>query len=69
MLTVREVAERIEAGASSVRKWAARGLFPGARFVSDSIVPYWQIPETALVGFTKPTQGRKPKSKEKGKAK
>jgi hypothetical protein len=63
MLTVKEVAERIDAGASSVRKWAVRGLFPGARFVSESIVPYWQIPETALDGFIKPTQGRKPKLK------
>ena len=63
MLTAKEVAERIDAGGSSVRKWAARGLFPGARLITDSIVPYWLIPETALDGFVKPTQGRKKKAK------
>jgi hypothetical protein len=60
MLTVREVADRIDAGTSSVRKWAARGLFPGAEFVTNSIVPYWVIPEDSLSDFVKPTQGRKP---------
>ena len=65
MLTVREVADRINAGASSVRKWVAKGLFPGAEFVADSIVPYWIIPESSLDGFVKPTQGRKPSAKKK----
>jgi hypothetical protein len=67
MLTAKEVASRIDAGASSVRKWAARGLFPGAQVITDSIVPYWVIPETALVGFVKPTQGRKPAKKTRGR--
>lgn len=69
MLTVREVAERIEAGASSVRKWAASGIFPGAKLNEDSIVPYWMIPESALAGFIKPTQGRKPQASKKDKSK
>jgi hypothetical protein len=65
MLTAKEAAEKIGAAGSSVRKWAAAGLFPGAKLITDSIVPYWIIPEDVLDGFQKPTQGRKPSKKSK----
>lgn len=67
MLNVKQVAEVIKAGTSSVRKWAARGLFPGARHEETPLGSYWLIPETALDGFVKPTQGRKPAKKGEAK--
>jgi hypothetical protein len=69
MLTVKEVAERINASDRAVRLWAKAGRFPGAEFVTDSIVPYWLIPDTALVGFENagPGRPRKPLSELKGK--
>jgi hypothetical protein len=63
MLRVREVADRLEMGQSSVRLWAKSGRFPGAQLVTDSIVPYWLIPETALDGFIKQKPGPKPGAK------
>lgn len=63
MLTVREVAGRLGTGASSVRLWAKSGRFPGAQLVTDSVVSYWLIPESALDGFEKERPGPKPKPK------
>jgi hypothetical protein len=70
MLSVREVAALIGAGESSVRIWAKAGRFPGAQLIVPPVgVSYWQIPETALEGFTKREAGRphKPLSELKGK--
>jgi hypothetical protein len=70
MLSVREVAERVGAGESSIRIWAKAGRFPGAHVVEPPVgVPYWQIPESALEGFKKREAGRpqKPLSELKGK--
>lgn len=64
MLTVREVAARINAGESSVRLWAKDGKFVGAELVESPVGSYWVIPETALEGFVNPGRGRPPKPTE-----
>jgi hypothetical protein len=69
MLTVREVAERVGAAAISVRIWASRGRFPGARKEATPFGDFWLIPETALEGFELGKPGPKPGSKKKGKRK
>lgn len=70
MLTVHEVAERLGAGVASVRVWAWRGRFPGARKESTPIGDYWLIPETAVEAFELGKAGRPPKkSASKGKRK
>jgi excisionase family DNA binding protein len=68
MLTVREVAERLEVGQSSVRLWAKDGRFPGAQLEESPAGSYWLIPDTALDGFSKQKPGPKPIAK-KGKEK
>ena len=69
MLTVRQVAERTGAADSSIRVWAGRGRFPGARVERPPAgVPYWLIPERALVGFEMGSPGPKPKPAAKAKA-
>jgi helix-turn-helix protein len=69
MLTVKEVAQRLSAAPSTVRAWLKEGLFPGARLITDSIVPYWLIPDTEVTAFDKPKPGRprKPLSELKSK--
>ena len=69
MLTVREVAERLSAGQSSVRIWARKGRFKGARLEDSPIGTYWLIPESALKGFVMRGIGRprKPLSELKSK--
>jgi hypothetical protein len=72
MLTVHEVAERLGAGVGSVRVWAWKGRFPGARKESTPLGDYWLIPESALEGFELGSPGRPPKPKaesKKGKSK
>lgn len=72
MLTAKDVAARLGAGFSSVRRWAIEGRFPGAELVESPAGSYWLIPESALVGFEKLERGRPPKAKaesKKGKAK
>jgi hypothetical protein len=69
MLTVRQVAERINAADSSVRVWAGRGRFPGAYVERPPVgTAYWLIPEEALDGFTMGKPGPKPAAKAAGKA-
>lgn len=65
MLSVREVAELLGAGQSSVRLWAKEGKFPGAKLEESPAGSYWLIPETALEGFSKQKPGPKPGSKKK----
>jgi len=73
MLTVKQVAELIGAGASSVRLWAKEGKFAGAELIEPPAgLPYWMIPDTALEGFALRGRGRPPKPKaesKKGKSK
>jgi hypothetical protein len=66
MLTTGEVAQRIGAAEISVRVWAAKGRFPGARKETTPRGDYWLIPEDALKGFEMSKPGPKPKA-EKGK--
>lgn len=64
MLTVRKVAERLGSADSSVRVWAGRGRFPGAKVERPPVgVPYWLIPESALEGFQMGKPGPKPTTK------
>ena len=58
MLSVKEAAERIGAGQSSVRLWASQGRFPGARQQTTPFGPYWEIPEIDLKDFKNPGRGR-----------
>lgn len=58
MLTVKEAAERVGASAISVRIWASRGRFKGAKKEVSPIGEYWMIPESALLGFEMGRAGR-----------
>ena len=58
MLSVREVADRLGAGASSVRLWVKDGKFKDAEMVTSPLGSYWLIPETALEGFEIKGRGR-----------
>ena len=71
MLTVREAAARIGASESSIRVWAWRGKFPGARKESTPMGEYWLIPEKDVEAFEMGAPGRppKPKAKKGGKKK
>jgi hypothetical protein len=62
MLTVRETAARLGAAEVSVRIWASRGRFPGARKESTPFGDFWLIPETALEGFKMGSPGRPSKN-------
>jgi helix-turn-helix protein len=71
MLNVHEAAERLGAGVGSVRVWAWKGRFAGARKETTPLGDYWLIPESALEGFELSKPGPKPKAdkgKHKGKA-
>ena len=64
MLSVREVAQRLSAGESSIHVWAAGGGFPGARLERPPVgVPYRLIPDSALEGIVKRHVRRPPKAK------
>jgi hypothetical protein len=67
MLAVREAASRIGAAVDSVRIWASKGRFPGARKEESPIGSYWIIPEDALKGFEMSKPGPKPGTKQKKK--
>ena len=71
MLTVREVATKLDAAPVSVRMWANQGKFPGAVKESTPFGDFWMIPETALANFEMGKAGRPPKpgSKPRGKRK
>jgi hypothetical protein len=69
MLNVHEVAEKLGASESSVRVWAWRGRFPGARKEVTPLGEYWLIPESALDGFELGKPGPKPGAKKSGRKK
>lgn len=58
MLTVKEVAEKLGAGVSSVRLWAKQKKFPGAKKMESALGSYYVIPETDLENFTVRKRGR-----------
>ncbi|MFO0806015.1 MAG: helix-turn-helix domain-containing protein [Gemmataceae bacterium] len=57
LLTLAEVAERLECSLSAVQKWAAAGLLPVVVAGSGSRRTYL-VREKDLKGFTRPTMGR-----------
>jgi len=60
-LTIKQAAERLGAGESTVHLWVTKGYFPGARkFGRD-----WLIPEDDLTDFKPPPRGRPFGSKKK----
>lgn len=63
MLTVREVAEKLEANPGTVRMWCINKTFPNAVQEETLRGPVWLIPESDLNGFEKRGRGRPPKEK------
>jgi len=61
MLTVKEVAERLDVGESSVRHWRLDGRFPGAKAEEGPRGIVWYIPESDLKRFQVRRRGRPPK--------
>jgi len=68
MLTVREAAERLGAGESSVRLWCSQGRFPHAEPNETPRGPFWLIPASDLKGFEKRERGRPPKTTKAAKS-
>jgi len=62
MLTVKQVAERLGVGESSVRHWRIAGRFPGAEADEGPRGIVWYIPESDLKGFQVRRRGRPPKN-------
>jgi Helix-turn-helix domain len=61
MLTVREVAERLDANPGTIRMWCINKTFPNAVHEDTLRGPVWLIPESDLKGFEKRGRGRPPK--------
>ena len=75
-LTLKQVAERFGAAASTARLWQSQGYFPNAKLEQTVIGPVWLVPESDVDSFKPPPMGRrpdkakkKPKTKTKAKAK
>lgn len=60
LLTVREVAERLDVAPSTVRIWRIGGRFPNAQAEETARGRVWYIPESDLEGFEKRGPGRPP---------
>jgi hypothetical protein len=67
MLTVREVAEKVDANPGTVRMWCINKTFPNAVQEETLRGPVWLIPESDLQGFEKRGRGRPPKDKSSDK--
>lgn len=69
MLTVKEVAELVNASARAVRLWAKSGRLPGAELIESPFGAVWMIPDTAIKGLENqgPGRPRKPLSELKSK--
>jgi predicted site-specific integrase-resolvase len=65
LLKASEVAKRLGAAHSSVRKWCKQGKFPNAELVETVLGPVWLIPESDLKGFIKRGPGHPPKKANK----
>ena len=65
MLTIREVAEKLNASPRAIRLWAKNGRFAGAELIEPPAgLPYWMIPEASLEGIENKGPGRPRKVKE-----
>lgn len=60
MLTVKQVAELLDAGESTIRTMCINGLFPNAQRFGDKV---WAIPESDLNKVQVRKRGRPPKKK------
>ena len=61
-LTVKELAERYGVARRVASGWCERGLLPNAlKKTSELGVEYWQIPESDLTNFVKPSGRGKPR--------
>ena len=58
LLTVRQVAERLDVAPSTVRIWRIAGRFPNAEAEETPRGRVWYIPESDLEGFEKRGPGR-----------
>lgn len=58
MLTVREVAEKLDANPGTVRMWCINGTFPNATQEETLRGPVWLIPESDIEGFERRGRGR-----------
>jgi hypothetical protein len=63
LLTVKEVAERLGVGESSVRIWRLAGRFPDAVAEESPRGVVWYIPESNIEGFVVRGRGRPPQEK------
>ena len=57
-LSTAQVAERLGVSQAAVKKWCQKGLFAKAELVDTPRGPVWEIPESALETFKRPTMGR-----------
>lgn len=71
MLTVTQAAlylssqRGIKVKRDTLQHWCLRGLFPNATHDTDAVGrTYWVIPESDLLAFVPPTNGRPPAKKE-----
>ena len=62
MLTVRQVAEKIDANPGTVRMWCINKTFPNSVHEETLRGPVWLIPESDLKGFERRGRGRPPKA-------
>jgi hypothetical protein len=70
MLSVKDVAERVNAAPSTVRYWLTQKRFPNAELIMPEVgTDYWLIPESDIIGLEKSKPGPKPKPSKKGKGK
>jgi excisionase family DNA binding protein len=58
MLSVKEVAIRLNRPAPTVRLWVKQGRFKNAKLESSVAGSFWLIPESDLSQFTEPERGR-----------
>jgi predicted ArsR family transcriptional regulator len=57
-LSTAQVAERFGVSQAAVKKWCRKGLFAKAELVDTPRGPVWEIPESDLEHFQRPTMGR-----------
>jgi predicted site-specific integrase-resolvase len=62
LLSIADVAKRLDADETTVRLWCRQGYFPNARQMGRA----WIIPEGDLKSFAPPKMGRPPKAKAEG---
>jgi predicted site-specific integrase-resolvase len=65
MLSLKEVAEKTGAAASSIRLWVRQGRFPNAQIEETRLGKLWLVPETDLKYLKLKPAGRPQGSKNK----